>query len=81
MNNDPEPPGEAEERRELVARALALLEGEFEPGTWQAFQRYVVEGRPPAEVEKTITALRRSPFVLVAAPADCPAQSRGKFCR
>ncbi len=30
--------------------------------------------RPPAEVEKTITALRRSPFVLVAASADCPAQ-------
>ena len=30
--------------------------------------------RTPAEVEKTITALRRSPFVLVAAPSDCPAQ-------
>ena len=30
--------------------------------------------RPPAEVEKIITALRRSPFVLVAAPADCAAQ-------
>ena len=34
----------------------------------------VSKNRPPAEVEKTITALRRSPFVLVAAPADCPAQ-------
>ena len=34
----------------------------------------VVKGRDPAEVEKSITALRRSPFVLVAAPADCPAQ-------
>lgn len=34
----------------------------------------VVKGREPAEVEKTITALRRSPFVLVAAPGDCPAQ-------
>jgi hypothetical protein len=34
----------------------------------------VTRNRPPAEVEKTVTALRRSPFVLVAAPADCPAQ-------
>jgi hypothetical protein len=34
----------------------------------------VSRNRPPADVEKTITALRRSPFVLVAAPADCPAQ-------
>ena len=34
----------------------------------------VSRNRPPAEVEKTITALRRSPFVLVAGPADCPAQ-------
>ncbi|MBB3177210.1 hypothetical protein [Variovorax sp. Sphag1AA] len=34
----------------------------------------VSKNRPPADVEKTITALRRSPFVLVAAPADCPAQ-------
>ncbi|MDM0105447.1 hypothetical protein QTH97_10920 [Variovorax sp. J22R24] len=31
----------------------------------------VSKNRNPAEVEKTITALRRSPFVLVAAPADC----------
>ena len=30
--------------------------------------------RDAAQVEKTITALRRSPFVLVAAPSDCPAQ-------
>jgi len=28
----------------------------------------------PAEVEKMITVLRRSPFVLVAVNADCPAQ-------
>lgn len=34
----------------------------------------VSKNRPPAEVEKTITALRRSPFVLVAASADCPEQ-------
>jgi len=34
----------------------------------------VSKNRPAADVEKTITALRRSPFVLVAAPTDCPAQ-------
>ena len=34
----------------------------------------VSKARPPSEVEKTITALRRSPFVLVAATTDCPAQ-------
>jgi hypothetical protein len=34
----------------------------------------VVEGKDPVEVEKTVTSLRRSPFVLVEAPADCPAQ-------
>ena len=34
----------------------------------------VAKGRDPVQVEKTITSLRRSPFVLVAASADCPAQ-------
>jgi hypothetical protein len=34
----------------------------------------ISKSRDPAEVEKTITALRRSPFVLVTATADCPAQ-------
>lgn len=34
----------------------------------------IVKDKDPVLVEKTITALRRSPFVLVAASADCPAQ-------
>jgi hypothetical protein len=34
----------------------------------------ISKNRPAADVEKSITALRRSPFVLVAAPTDCPAQ-------
>ena len=34
----------------------------------------VSKNRDPAEVEKIITTLRRSPFVLVAAPADCADQ-------
>jgi RNA polymerase sigma-70 factor (ECF subfamily) len=47
---DPEPPGEAEERRQLVQRALALLESKFGPTTWQAFRECVVQGRPAADV-------------------------------
>ncbi|MEJ8854417.1 hypothetical protein WKW79_07550 [Variovorax robiniae] len=34
----------------------------------------VSTNRDTAAVEKTITSLRRSPFVLVAASADCKAQ-------
>jgi RNA polymerase sigma-70 factor (ECF subfamily) len=47
---DPDLPGEAEERRELVRRALALIEGEFTPATWQAFRQVVVLERSPGEV-------------------------------
>jgi RNA polymerase sigma-70 factor (ECF subfamily) len=47
---DPDPPGEAEERRELVHRSLALIERDFAPATWQAFRQAVVLGRAPAEV-------------------------------
>ncbi len=47
---DPDLPGEAEERRELVRRALALIEGDFAPATWQAFRQFAVAGRPAAEV-------------------------------
>jgi RNA polymerase sigma-70 factor, ECF subfamily len=38
----PDLPGEAEERAQLLARALAILEGEFEPATWQAFRQTVL---------------------------------------
>lgn len=34
----------------------------------------VVKNRDPVLVEKSVTALRRNPFVLVAGPADCPAE-------
>jgi len=32
------------------------------------------KSRDAGEVEQRISTLRRSPFVLVAAPSDCPAQ-------
>ncbi len=41
---------EAEYRRHLVDRALAVMQAEFAPTTWQACWRFVVEGRPAAEV-------------------------------
>jgi RNA polymerase sigma-70 factor (ECF subfamily) len=47
---DPESPGEAEERRQLIARALTLVEREVEPVMWQAFRRYVLLGEKPAAV-------------------------------
>jgi RNA polymerase sigma-70 factor (ECF subfamily) len=47
---DPDLPDEAEERRELVRRALALIQRDFEPATWQAFRQAVLLGRRPAEV-------------------------------
>jgi RNA polymerase sigma-70 factor (ECF subfamily) len=41
---------EAEYRQQLVGRALSLLESEFSPLTWRAFQEHVVAGRGAAEV-------------------------------
>ena len=50
----PDLPGEAEERARLLARALALLEPEFEPATWQAFRQTVLLGRPGAAVAREL---------------------------
>jgi RNA polymerase sigma-70 factor (ECF subfamily) len=51
---DPDLPGEAEERRELVRRALAIIETDFLPPTWQAFRQVVLLGRRPAEVAEEL---------------------------
>jgi RNA polymerase sigma-70 factor (ECF subfamily) len=42
--------GEAEDRQRLVARALELMQAEFQPTTWKACWEFVVVGRPAAEV-------------------------------
>lgn len=42
--------GEAEYQRYLTRRALEIMQGEFQPATWQAFWECVVEERPAAEV-------------------------------
>jgi len=41
---------EAEYRRELVFRAMKLIEPDFPPTTWKACWEYAVLGRAPAEV-------------------------------
>jgi RNA polymerase sigma-70 factor (ECF subfamily) len=41
---------ELEYQRQLSARAMEMVKGEFQPNTWQAFWRTAVEGRPAQEV-------------------------------
>jgi len=41
---------ETEYRRQLVSRALELLEPEFRPKTWLAFREHAIEGRSAPEV-------------------------------
>ena len=36
--------------RHVFQKLLAVVEGDFEPSTWQAFTRFAVEGRPAAQV-------------------------------
>jgi RNA polymerase sigma-70 factor (ECF subfamily) len=45
---------EKEYRELLVARALDLMQNEFQPTTWQACWETVVSGRPAAEVAKAL---------------------------
>jgi RNA polymerase sigma-70 factor (ECF subfamily) len=41
---------ENEYRRQVVGRALELIECDFQPVTWKAFWEFVVVGRPAAQV-------------------------------
>ena len=45
---------EAEYRRYVVGRALALMQAEFQPVTWSACWEFVVRDRPAAEVAKEL---------------------------
>ena len=74
------PPGLAEQQ-EADWRVIAARCGT--PAYEKAFYKQsraavaaglVVKNRDPVQVEKTVTALRRSPFVLVATQADCAAE-------
>ncbi|MBI1311578.1 sigma-70 family RNA polymerase sigma factor [bacterium] len=49
----PEPDGffdEMEYRRQVTGRTLQVICGDFEPKTWQAFEQFVLEGQPAADV-------------------------------
>jgi RNA polymerase sigma-70 factor (ECF subfamily) len=46
--------GELEYRQHLVARALELMQAEFQPTTWKACWEFVVVGRPAAEVARQL---------------------------
>jgi RNA polymerase sigma-70 factor (ECF subfamily) len=46
--------GEIEYRRHLVARALEVMQAEFEPTTWKAFWELVVNGRSGIEVAREL---------------------------
>jgi RNA polymerase sigma-70 factor, ECF subfamily len=43
---------EAEYRQQIVSRALALLKGDFQAATWQAFWEHGVLGRPADDVAR-----------------------------
>ena len=45
-----EAPGDPAGERRLLHRALALIRGEFEPRTWEAFWQTAVEGRAAPDV-------------------------------
>jgi RNA polymerase sigma-70 factor (ECF subfamily) len=51
-----EPPGpdEAEYRRDLVRRVLEMVQGDFSPETWSAWQGYVIDGRPAADLAREL---------------------------
>jgi RNA polymerase sigma-70 factor (ECF subfamily) len=55
---------EAEYRRQLMARAMQVIQGDFHPISWQAFREHGVEGRSAAEVA---TELNLSPGAVYAA--------------
>jgi RNA polymerase sigma-70 factor (ECF subfamily) len=43
-----------EHRRYLVERIVQLVQGDFQPATWQAFWQQAIEGKPAAEVARRL---------------------------
>lgn len=69
------------EQREADSRVIAARCGTpaferafFRQSTTAVKAGLVSKTRPPADVERSITALRRSAFALVASTSDCPVQ-------
>jgi RNA polymerase sigma-70 factor (ECF subfamily) len=53
---------EMDAERDLLHRALDLVRGGFEPRTWQAFWRVVVDGKAPADVALALGLSRASVY-------------------
>jgi hypothetical protein len=74
----PVPSGEQQEadNRVIAARCgtPAFEKGFYKQSKAAVAAGLVVKHRDPAQVEKTVTALRRNPVVLIGAQADCPDQ-------
>jgi RNA polymerase sigma-70 factor (ECF subfamily) len=55
--------------KHVFQKLLAIVEGDFEPSTWQAFIRFAVEGRPAAQVagelEVTESAVVQTKFRIL----------------
>jgi RNA polymerase sigma-70 factor (ECF subfamily) len=67
---------EAEYRQHLTARALQLIQAEFEPGTWKAFWECTVAERPAAEVA---AELHSTPAAVYVAKSRVLARLREEF--
>ncbi|SCK44402.1 hypothetical protein VAR608DRAFT_4309 [Variovorax sp. HW608] len=72
---------ESSEQLEADYRVIAARCGTpaFEKSFYKQSRAAVAAGlvtrhRDPAQVEKSVTALRRNPVVLIGAQSDCPAQ-------
>ncbi|WP_442505048.1 RNA polymerase sigma factor [Novipirellula sp. SH528] len=63
---DSDPGSQHKTRMQLAARALAILQTDFEPLTWQAFWRSVIDGEKTSEIAQslnmTAVAIRQSRF-------------------
>lgn len=52
-----------EYRQHLMARALEIMQAEFEPKTWQACWQRIVEDRPAAEVARNLGVSEANVYV------------------
>jgi RNA polymerase sigma-70 factor (ECF subfamily) len=52
--SDEDTPTETEYRAQLVARALEIMQADFQPTTWRACWELVVVGRPAADIARDL---------------------------
>lgn len=55
---------EFEDRRFLAQQALRLIEGDFSPVLWRAFQQYALAGRPADEVARELGISRGTVYSI-----------------